>query len=145
MCASHISAVRTREKGCKSVNEVKKISHRPKTLKCVKKSCVYRWQSVYEMQGICDVKMQQQQHCSNTSRDLSTAPIPQKGKEHDAGEKIHIYVHHEDSWQPQTHNTSTAENFNGNYFHHGDYFSRSLSCLLSRLVYFDRLQTHSQS
>lgn len=28
-----------------------KISHRPKTLKCVKKSCVYRWQSVYEMQG----------------------------------------------------------------------------------------------
>lgn len=61
-----------------------------------------------------------------TKRDLSTVPIPQKSKEPDAGEKIHLYAYREDSWQSQTHNTSTTKNFNGNYFHHGDYF-RSLS------------------
>lgn len=70
----------------KSVNEVKKepkISHRPKTLECVKKSCVYRWQNV-PMQGIYNVALLQ-----NKTEDLSAKPIPQEKKSMMLTEKIH--------------------------------------------------------
>lgn len=72
----------TREKGCKSVNEVKKnITQTKNTQMCEKKNVVF-------IDGkMCQCRAFTTLHCNTMPKDLSTEPIPQN-KEHDA-EKIH--------------------------------------------------------